>query len=80
MRLCCYVAKRPNLKLKNQPKQLLGSLALALALFSWVRTTFSITTLSITAKSGPVGCHNLAHYNVLSVFMLRVIRLSVVRH
>jgi hypothetical protein len=29
MHLCCYVAKWPNLKLKAQPKQLLGSIPLA---------------------------------------------------
>jgi hypothetical protein len=32
LHLCCYEAKRPNLKLKTQPKQLLGSLPLAFVL------------------------------------------------
>jgi hypothetical protein len=32
MHLCCYEAKRPNLKLKTLPRQLLGSLPLAFML------------------------------------------------
>ncbi len=32
MHLCCYEVKRPNLKLKTWPEQLLGFLSLAFAL------------------------------------------------
>jgi hypothetical protein len=42
MPFCCYEAKQPNLMLKTQPEQLLGSLLLAFALLGYYNQVFKI--------------------------------------
>ncbi len=44
------IAKWPNLKLKTQPKQLLGSLSLAFALPAWTK----LSTLDVFMLTNPI--------------------------
>jgi hypothetical protein len=63
MRLSCYEAKLPNLKLKTRPKQLLGSLSIDIAhpakrLMAFIAG--ETTTKGYKRQKSLNNCHSLA--------------------